>query len=121
MKFSESWLRTFVDPACSGEDFSHLLTMALPSTFSADQAVLYVPKDLSDPDAPIFQEQAFERAVDLIGVTGGGAFLLCTTNRAMNEQARRLREALPHMLVTRTWTSSLRPNANVTGLAPRKG
>ena len=28
MKFSESWLRTFVDPACSGEHFSHLLTMA---------------------------------------------------------------------------------------------
>ncbi len=28
MKFSESWLRTFVDPECSGEAFSHLLTMA---------------------------------------------------------------------------------------------
>jgi phenylalanyl-tRNA synthetase beta chain len=28
MKFSESWLRSFVDPACSGEAFSHLLTMA---------------------------------------------------------------------------------------------
>ncbi|WP_300455418.1 phenylalanine--tRNA ligase subunit beta [Accumulibacter sp.] len=28
MKFSESWLRSFVDPACSGDDFSHLLTMA---------------------------------------------------------------------------------------------
>jgi len=28
MKFSESWLRTFVNPAVSGKDFSHLLTMA---------------------------------------------------------------------------------------------
>ena len=28
MKFSESWLRTFVDPACSGDALSHLLTMA---------------------------------------------------------------------------------------------
>lgn len=28
MKFSESWLRTFVDPAVCGSDFSHLLTMA---------------------------------------------------------------------------------------------
>lgn len=28
MKFSESWLRSFVDPAVSGGDFSHLLTMA---------------------------------------------------------------------------------------------
>jgi len=28
MKFSESWLRSFVDPACHGQEFSHLLTMA---------------------------------------------------------------------------------------------
>ena len=28
MKFSESWLRSFVDPACCGPEFSHLLTMA---------------------------------------------------------------------------------------------
>ncbi len=28
MKFSESWLRTFVDPAVSGDELSHLLTMA---------------------------------------------------------------------------------------------
>jgi phenylalanyl-tRNA synthetase beta chain len=28
MKFSESWLRTFVNPTLSGEEFSHLLTMA---------------------------------------------------------------------------------------------
>ena len=28
MKFSESWLRSFVNPAVSGDDFSHLLTMA---------------------------------------------------------------------------------------------
>ena len=28
MKFSESWLRSFVDPVCSGHEFSHLLTMA---------------------------------------------------------------------------------------------
>ncbi|MFZ2853989.1 MAG: phenylalanine--tRNA ligase subunit beta [Rhodocyclaceae bacterium] len=28
MKFSESWLRSFVNPACSGDELSHLLTMA---------------------------------------------------------------------------------------------
>jgi phenylalanyl-tRNA synthetase beta chain len=28
MKFSESWLRTFVDPTVTGDAFSHLLTMA---------------------------------------------------------------------------------------------
>ena len=28
MKFSESWLRSFVNPAISGAEFSHLLTMA---------------------------------------------------------------------------------------------
>ena len=28
MKFSESWLRCFVNPSLTGEAFSHLLTMA---------------------------------------------------------------------------------------------
>ena len=28
MKFSESWLRSFVNPAVLGSEFSHLLTMA---------------------------------------------------------------------------------------------
>ena len=28
MKFSESWLRSFVNPSLSGEALSHLLTMA---------------------------------------------------------------------------------------------
>ncbi len=28
MKFSESWLRSFVNPPVCGDDFSHLLTMA---------------------------------------------------------------------------------------------
>jgi phenylalanyl-tRNA synthetase beta chain len=28
MKFSESWLRSFVNPSCSGNELSHLLTMA---------------------------------------------------------------------------------------------
>ena len=28
MKFSESWLRSFVDPVCAGAEFTHLLTMA---------------------------------------------------------------------------------------------
>ena len=28
MKFSESWLRSFVNPIVSGSEFSHLLTMA---------------------------------------------------------------------------------------------
>ena len=28
MKFSESWLRSFVNPSVSGDELSHLLTMA---------------------------------------------------------------------------------------------
>ena len=28
MKFSESWLRTFVNPSLSSEELAHLLTMA---------------------------------------------------------------------------------------------
>ena len=28
MRFSENWLRTFVDPLCSSDELAHTLTMA---------------------------------------------------------------------------------------------
>ncbi|MBI5498276.1 MAG: ATP-dependent DNA helicase [Deltaproteobacteria bacterium] len=73
--------------------------VALPPTFSAEQAVLYVPRDLSDPDAPAFVEEVGARAAELVQLVGGGAFMLCTTHRALNELARRLLRALPDLLV----------------------
>ncbi len=75
--------------------------VVLPHTFSAEQAVMYVPRDLPDPDAPDFMDRATARVVDLVNLTGGGAFLLCTTTRAMATYAARLSDALPSVLVLR--------------------
>ncbi len=59
MKFSESWLRTFVDPACSGDELSHLLTMSgleveeedAVAPFFADVVVAHVLEVSKHPDA----------------------------------------------------------------------
>jgi ATP-dependent DNA helicase DinG len=66
--------------------------LVLPSPFDfAQKAALYVARDLPEPADPMFEGQAAERIVDLIKLTGGGAFVLCTSTRAMNALHRRLR------------------------------
>jgi ATP-dependent DNA helicase DinG len=65
--------------------------LVVPSPFDfAGRAALYLPIDLPDPGDPAFDEAAVLRIVDLVHVTGGGAFVLCTSTRAM----ARIREAL---------------------------
>ncbi len=49
----------------------------------ATQAGLYVPDDLPRPDAPEFAERAAGRAAELCAAAGGGAFVLCTSHRAL--------------------------------------
>ncbi|AKF03496.1 ATP-dependent DNA helicase [Sandaracinus amylolyticus] len=66
----------------------------LPSPFDyAQQAALYLP-DLPDPRDPAFLSLAAAELDALIALTGGGAFVLCTSVRVMSELARRLRPAL---------------------------
>ncbi|MEW5852572.1 MAG: ATP-dependent DNA helicase [Myxococcota bacterium] len=81
-------------------------TMVLPSPFSSEQAALYIPRDLPDPDSPDFPARAAARAVELVQLSGGGAFMLCTTTRAVGTYARALQEALPRMLVLKQGESS---------------
>src|SRR5690606_32498960 len=40
-------------------------------------------EDLPEPNAPGFEEACAKRAAELADITGGGAFVLCTSNRAM--------------------------------------
>jgi len=75
--------------------------LVLPSTFEAHQAALYIPKDLPDPDGPGFADQSVDRLVELIDLTGGGAFILCTTNRAMNTFHKALSDRLLRYVVLR--------------------
>jgi ATP-dependent DNA helicase DinG len=58
--------------------------LVVPSPFDfASRAALYVAEDLPEPGAPGFEEACAARAGELADITGGGAFVLCTSVRAM--------------------------------------
>ncbi|MBX3185410.1 MAG: ATP-dependent DNA helicase [Labilithrix sp.] len=58
------------------------LVVASPFDFES-RAVFYVAEDLPEPTEPGFEEACADRVVELVSITGGGAFVLCTSNRAM--------------------------------------
>lgn len=58
-------------------------------------AHLYVPRDLPPPDDPGFTAAAAARIRELVALTGGGAFVLCTSLRSMYALAAALAD-LPH-------------------------
>jgi ATP-dependent DNA helicase DinG len=58
--------------------------LVVPSPFDFERrAALYVAEDLPEPTSWGFEEACAERVLDLVAITGGGAFVLCTSNRAM--------------------------------------
>jgi ATP-dependent DNA helicase DinG len=62
----------------------------LESPFEWDaQAALYVASHLPDPREPAYLAAAAQEVCELVDVTGGGAFVLCTSFRVMGELARR--------------------------------
>lgn len=64
-----------------------------PSPFDYDsQGLLYVPTGLPQPNSPEYTDAVIDAALPVIEAAGGGAFLLCTTIRAVNRAAERLRE-----------------------------
>ncbi len=64
-----------------------------PSPFNyGEHALLYVPKTMPLPQSPDYSDAVVEAAMPLIEAAGGGAFILCTTLRAVNRIAERLRE-----------------------------
>lgn len=58
-------------------------------------ALLYAPRDLPGPDEPPFLEAAAARIRELVALTGGGAFVLCTSHRNLTALSRALAD-LPH-------------------------
>jgi ATP-dependent DNA helicase DinG len=69
--------------------------LSVPSPFDyARQAALYLPQELPDPRDPAYVEAAAREIVELIELTGGGAFVLCTSLRMMNELYR---ACAPHL------------------------
>ncbi|MEZ4298190.1 MAG: ATP-dependent DNA helicase [Polyangiaceae bacterium] len=67
----------------------------VPSPFDyAASALLYVPRDLPEPSDPAFPDAAADRAADLVRLTGGGAFILCTSVRSMRTLGRKISNLL---------------------------
>lgn len=60
----------------------------------AEQAALYLPKGVGDPRDLAFTERACAEIEALVKLTRGGAFVLCTSNRALRELSSRTRDKL---------------------------
>lgn len=57
----------------------------------ASNAAFYVPRELPEPSAQAYEGHATQVVLDLLAITGGGAFVLCTSNRMMRTLAASLR------------------------------
>ena len=68
------------------------LAVASPFDFEG-RAAMYVPRDVPDPTDARFDEAAAARAVELVEITGGGAFVLCTSVRSMRSMYSRISRA----------------------------
>ncbi|MDF1564563.1 MAG: ATP-dependent DNA helicase [Deltaproteobacteria bacterium] len=67
-----------------GEERFEQESLILDSPFDYErQAALYVPTGLPEPNRPGFVEAVAEEALQLIELTGGRAFVLCTSRRNM--------------------------------------
>ncbi len=116
-----AWIFTSATLAVSG-DFRHFTsrlalddrcaTLSIDSPFDfAQQALLYVPRELPEPNSGEFADAYLQTAIRLVQAAGGGAFLLFTSHRALGVAARGLR-ALP--------SGTLRFKLLVQGEAPRE-
>ncbi len=74
--------------------------LVVPSPFDfATRAALYVAEDLPEPTGFGFEDACAERVVELVAITGGGAFVLCTSNRAMRAIGAALHGRVPGPLL----------------------
>jgi len=104
-----------------GEDFgpftgrlglAEAATLKIESPFDYErQALLYLPSGLPAPAAPGFVASMLDAVVPLIEACGGGAFILFTSHRALEEGAALLRER---------WGSQPPFRVLVQGEAPRE-
>ena len=98
-----AWIFTSATLSVRG-DFTHYAaqmglnarrSMTLPSPFDyPSQGLLYVPRNLPQPSSPQFTDAVFEAALPVIEAAGGGVFVLCTTLRAVDRIATRLRDII---------------------------
>jgi ATP-dependent DNA helicase DinG len=96
-----SWIFTSATLAVKN-DFKHFTAQlgmtgepaqSWPSPFNyPDQGILYVPTGLPEPNTFGYTDAVVDAALPVIEAAGGRCFFLCTTIRAVNRVAERLRE-----------------------------
>jgi ATP-dependent DNA helicase DinG len=84
-----------------GDDFSHFAsrlglgdaeTLRIASPFDYEsQAMLYLPRAMPEPTTPGYVEAVIEAVMPLLDASGGGAFILFTSHRALAQGAALLR------------------------------
>jgi ATP-dependent DNA helicase DinG len=104
-----------------GEDFAHFatrlgledaLTLRIPSPFDfSSQAMLYLPEGMPEPAQPGYVDAVIDASIPLLEASGGGAFLLFTSHRALAQGAARLRT---------TWDGAVERPLLVQGEGPRE-
>lgn len=97
-----TWIFTSATLAVKS-DFSHYVaqmglhaaqTRFWDSPFNyATQALLYVPNDMPDPNSPSYTSCVVAAAIPILQASGGRAFVLSTSLRAMREMHALLKEA----------------------------
>lgn len=57
-----------------------------PSVFDYQkQAILYLPQGMHEPNSSLFTSQAIKKCIEVLNITDGRAFILTTSNKAMND------------------------------------
>jgi ATP-dependent DNA helicase DinG len=102
-KHPAAWIFTSATLAVkkSFEHFSRRLGLEQPEAMILDSpfdyqrnTLLYLPRDLPDPNSAEYTKAVVQAALPLIRSSQGGAFLLCTSHRALQEAAAILRPLL---------------------------
>jgi ATP-dependent DNA helicase DinG len=106
--YKSTWVFTSATLAV-GEDFGHFksrlgITEAREARWEspfdfARQALLYLPRLDLDPRDPGYTRQVVETALPVLQASGGRAFLLFTSHRALRETEERLRGRTPFPLL----------------------
>ncbi|KPJ95185.1 MAG: helicase [Gammaproteobacteria bacterium SG8_11] len=90
----------------SFKHFTNALGITEASTYTWDspfdfkhQALLYVPTNMPDPNAPQYTQAVVDVIKPVINVTRGRTFILVTSYKAMNFIAKALRRRMPYPLL----------------------
>lgn len=105
---SGAWIFTSATLAV-GQDFAHFAArlgvldyaaLRLDSPFDfARNTLLYHPPELPDPSTPHYTPALLEAVLPVLEASGGRAFLLFTSYRALHEAAAGLKDRLPYPLL----------------------